>query len=512
MEKQVSEKLISRQAGRWLISPRVFIVSFLVVIALIIITLSALDHMATIYEALRNWIVSNLGWWFILLMTLLVVFNFALAMTRFGRVRIGGNQASPEYSFFTWFAMLFSAGMGIGLIFWSVAEPVSHFANPPYGEAGTIKAAELALRFTFLHWGLQAWAVYGLVALSLAYFTYNRHLPFTIRSCFYPLMGERIYSIYGDIIDILAVVATMFGLATSLGLGASQISTGLHVIMGIQNSLGLEIFLIIIITIIASISVFTGLNRGIKRLSQVNLGLAGLLAVFLLLLGPTLFILNLLVQTLGDYIDNYAKISLWTDTFTPDNWQEQWTTFYWAWWISWSPYVGMFIARVSYGRSIREFLLGVLLVPSVLTFIWLAIFGGTALHGALYDNMNIVSAVKADTSDALFSLLGHFPLHLVTSTITVLSIIIFFVTSSDSGALVIDIITAGGHLDSHFTQRIFWACMVGIIAIVLLIGGGLSALQTASITSGLPFSIILAFMCLSLIKALRHDYPYKKLD
>lgn len=506
MDKQTHP--IRCYVGNWLINPRVFIISALAVVTLIAVTLLALDHIADIYQAIRNWIVSRLRWWFILLMTLFVVFNIVLALTKLGRVRIGGNQARPEYSFVTWFAMLFSAGMGIGLLFWSVAEPISHFANPPYGSANTAQAAELAMRFTFLHWGLQAWAVYGIVALSLAYFTYNRGLPFTIRSAFQPLLGSRIYHIEGDIIDILAVVATMFGLATSLGLGASQISTGLHVITGVHSSISLSILLIIIITAMASISVLTGLDRGIKRLSQLNLGLAGLLALFVLLAGPTLFILHLTVQTLGDYVDNFAKISLWTDTFSNDNWQEQWTTFYWAWWISWSPYVGMFIARVSYGRSIREFLIGVLLVPSLLTFIWLAIFGGTAIHGALNETMDIVSAVKANTSDALFNLLSHFPFHLVTSSVAVLSVIIFFVTSSDSGALVIDIITAGGSYNSHVTQRIFWAIAVGIIAIVLLVGGGLNALKTASITTGLPFSVILALMCWALLKALRQDYGH----
>lgn len=510
MDNDSNSHIINRQIGSWLVNTRVFIVSALAVVALIVVTLFALDSMADIYEAVRLWVVSRLGWWFVLIMTLFVIFNVVLALTRFGKVRIGGQQARPDYSFVTWFAMLFSAGMGIGLLFWSVAEPISHFMNPPYGTAHTTQAAELAMRFTFLHWGLQAWAVYGIVALSLAYFTYNRRLPFTIRSAFYPLLGRRIYGIIGDIIDILAVVATMFGLATSLGLGASQIGTGLHVITGVHSGLLLQIILIVIITAIASLSVFSGLDRGIKRLSQLNLGLAGLLALFVLLLGPTLFILHLFVQTVGDYIDNFAKISLWTDTFSNDNWQEQWTTFYWAWWISWSPYVGMFIARVSYGRSIREFLLGVLLVPTILTFAWLAIFGGTAIHGALNETMNIVAAVKANTSDALFNLLSHFPFHIVTSTIAVLSVVIFFVTSSDSGALVIDIITAGGSSYSHVTQRIFWACAVGVIAIVLLLGGGLTALQTASITTGLPFSVILVFMCYSLIKALRQDHPHLK--
>lgn len=512
MTEQKPSRAMQRQFFHWIMNPRVFFVSAFVVALLTLITITELDRMATVYEAVRMWIVSHLGWWFVLIMAFFVTFNFIIALTRFGRVRIGGQQARPEYSFVTWFAMLFSAGMGIGLLFWSVAEPVLHYANPPYGDPQSTQAAILAMRFTFLHWGLQAWAVYGIVALSLAYFTYNRRLPFTIRSAFYPLIGERIYGIWGDIIDILAVVATMFGLATSLGLGASQIGTGLHVITGWASSLGLDIALIVIITGMACVSVFTGLNRGIKRLSQLNLGLAGLLALFVLILGPTLFILRLLVQTLGDYIDSFAKITLWTDAYSPTNWQEQWTTFYWAWWIAWSPYVGMFIARVSYGRSIREFLLGVLLVPSLLTFVWLAIFGGTAIHGALNQSMGIVSVVKANTTDALFDLLSYFPFHLVTSSLAVLSIVIFFVTSSDSGALVVDIITAGGYSSSHVTQRIFWALAVGLLAIVLLIGGGLNALQTASITTGLPFSIIVALMCWALIKALRSDYPKIKRD
>jgi choline/glycine/proline betaine transport protein len=505
------ERRLWKEKYGFSVHPPVFFISVALIAFFIITTLLALDHMETIYSTMQDWMVTHLGWMFILLVTAVLIFNIGLLFTRFGSVKLGGLKAKPEYSFFTWFAMLFSAGMGIGLIFYSVAEPMMHFANPPFGDGNSVEAAKTAMRFTLLHWGLHAWAIYGLVGLALAYFAYNRQMPLTIRSVFYPLLGERIYGSAGNIIDILAVLATLFGVATSLGLGVSQIATGLHLVTGITNSNHLEVILIIIITIIACISVVTGLNRGIKWLSQFNITLAGLLALFVFIAGPTLFILHLFVQSIGDYFQHLLAMSFWTETFADTDWQASWTVFYWAWWISWSPYVGMFIARVSYGRSIREFLLGVLLVPSLITVFWFAVFGGSALHSVLNGDSSILSAVNEDSTQALFTLLSHYPFSTLTSMLAILSVTVFFVTSSDSGSLVIDIITAGGKMEPPVAQRIFWASLEGIIAIVLLLSGGLSALQTGAITTGLPFAIVIVLMCVALLKALRQDHPKKDL-
>jgi choline/glycine/proline betaine transport protein len=510
---QKTRKELSEERFGLIIHPTVFFVSVALTVVFVVVTIVALDHMADIYSAVQAWITTNVGWLFILFVQGFLLFSLYLMVSRLGRVRLGGPGARPDYSYASWLSMLFAAGMGIGLVFWAVAEPVFHYGSPPFAEPETRAAAAEAMRFTFLHWGFHAWGIYAVVALSLAYFAYNRGLPLTIRSAFYPLIGDRIYGWMGNVIDILAVLATLFGIATSLGLGVSQVAAGLSYLFGIDAGVELQIFLIFAITLLATTSVVLGLDKGVKRLSEINMGLAGALMLFLLLLGPTLFIMKSFVQNIGDYVQNFFQMSGWTEAYRAEaGWQASWTVFYWAWWIAWSPFVGMFIARVSRGRTIREFLLGVLLVPTTLTFLWMSVFGGTALYGAMNGTFDIQAAVNEDVSTALFALLNEFPLSWLTSLIALMLIVVFFVTSSDSGSLVIDIITSGGNTDPPVVQRVFWASTEGIVAAALLLGGGLGALQTAAITTGLPFVIVLALMCVGLLKALNHDYPSPRLQ
>jgi choline/glycine/proline betaine transport protein len=391
--------------------------------------------------------------------------------------------------------MLLSAGMGIGLMFWSVGEPMFHYGapSPMFGEMKpeTPEAAQAAMGITYFHWGLHPWAIYAIVALGLAFFAYNRGLPLTIRSIFYPLLGNKIYGFWGNLIDVLSVLATLVGLATSLGLGVQQINAGLDFLFGIRIDVATQVILIAVITGFATLSVMAGLDAGVKRLSQGNMILAAVFMIFLLLVGPTIAILGGFTQNLGYYVTIFPELSLWTETFRDTNWQGSWTVFYWAWWISWSPFVGMFIARISKGRTVKEFVLGVILIPTLLSFVWMSVFGGSALFVQSHGLADIVAAVNDDVATAMFVLLETFPLSSILSFTAIVLVTVFFVTSSDSGSLVVDHLTSGGKLHSPTPQRVFWAVMEGVIAAVLLIGGGLTTLQTASVTTGLPFALVL---------------------
>ena len=462
--------------------------------------------MQEVFLAVQDGISTNLGWFFILAVNFFLFFMLYLAFSKYGEIRLGGQEGLPEFSRVSWFAMLFSAGMGIGILFWSVAEPVNHFQQPPMASSGTAEAAEQAMNFSFLHWGLHAWGIYAFVALALAFFSFNRKMPLAMRSVFYPMFGERIYGRPGNTIDILATIATVFGLATSLGFGVSQVNSGLNYLFGIEISVQTQVFLIGIITLIATASVLSGINSGVRRLSELNIYLAALLLLFVLVFGPTLFILNAYGQSVGAYIESFFYTSLWAESFQRTGWQNDWTIFYWAWWISWSPFVGMFIARISRGRTIKEFVLGVLIVPTLLTFLWLTAFGGSAVILEL-DGVNAVSKVlEKDVALSLFALLENFPLSILTNIVAILLIMSFFVTSADSGSLVVDMFTSGGKLKTPVTQRVFWAFSVGGVAAVLLYGGGLKALQTAAITTGLPFAVILLMMSRSLLKGLSTEH------
>jgi len=489
----------------------VFWASASLVVLFVAFSLLNLDRMTTVFDGVLQFITASTGWFFVLCINIYLGVVLLLLFSRHANVRLGGDDARPDFSTWGWLSMLFSAGMGIGLMFWSVAEPIYHFSSPPWGEPQSVEAAKLAMGITFFHWGLHAWGLYALMALALAYFAYNRGLPLTVRSTFYPLLGERIHGRAGDVIDVLAAVATLFGLATSLGLGAQQVNAGFaHLFDFIPQSTMVQVLLIALITGMATISVVLGVDKGIRRLSQINVVIAGLLLFFVLLAGPTRYLLDTLVQNLGIYLQQLPRLSFETEAYTQTEWQHGWTLFYWAWWIAWSPFVGIFVARVSRGRTVREFIAAILVVPTLATFVWLTVFGNAALHVELFGGGGLVEAVKADVAVATFQLLETFPLTSVTVALAVCIVITFFVTSSDSASLVVDIITAGGHLDPPRIQRIFWATMEGVIAAVLLLGGGLLALQTAVVTTGLPFALVLLLLSFSLVRGMGQDHPRKR--
>lgn len=483
----------------------VFFTSAITIIIIITLTLWFKDGAEKYFTAIQDFVAKQAGWFFILSVNVFLIFMIYLAFSKFGQLRIGGQSAKPEFKTISWFAMLFSAGMGIGLLFWSISEPIYHFLSPPMAEGGTAEAAKEAMKFTFLHWGFHAWAVYALVGLSLAYFTYSRGLPLTIRSIFYPFLGDKIYGKIGDAIDIFAVLATLFGLATSLGMGVQQIAAGLHHLFDVDSGVRTQMILIAGITSIATISVVLGVDKGVRILSEWNMRTAILFLLVVMVLGPTIFIFKSFVQNTGNYLSSMLELATWTESFTGSNWQNTWTVFYWGWWIAWSPFVGMFIARISKGRTVREFILGVLIVPSLVTFFWISAFGSTAIHQAILGDDTIVNAVNDNVATALFVFMEDYPFAFILNIIAVILIAGFFITSSDSGSLVVDSLTSGGKIDAPVGQRIFWAVAEGSIAAVLLLGGGLQALQTATIVTGLPFAVILIIMCFALFKGLNED-------
>lgn len=487
--------------------PYVFIPSVILIFSFIILTISFRENAEEIFDSLKEVITTYTGWFFVLAVNTYLIFCLFIAFSAYGNLRIGGLKAKPEFSTSSWFAMLFSAGMGIGILFYSVYEPIQHFADSPLQPDKTIVAAKASMGLAFLHYGLHAWAIYAVVGLSLSYFAFSLKLPLSIRSVFYPIFGDAIHGTIGNIIDTVAVLSTLFGLATSLGFGATQVNAGLEFVYGWTASDNRAIWIIIVITSFATVSVVLGLDKGVRFLSIVNIRIAALFLIAMIILGPTLFILDSWVQNLGYYIQHFVKLGFWTEAYQSSNWQNDWTVFYWAWWIAWSPFVGIFIARVSRGRTVREFVLGVLVVPALLTFVWITAFGGSAIYLELEPEggAGIVKEVLANPATALFAMLDHFPMAWLTSLIGIVLVVSFFVTSSDSGSLVIDSLTAGGKLDAPVGQRIFWAVTEGLVAAILLWGGGLKALQTAVITTGLPFAIILLLMCFSLVKALDRD-------
>lgn len=496
----------SNKKPRILINPPVFFSAAIMSFALVAYAALAPDHAGTLFGATQSWISESAGWFYIMAVAGFLVFTIALGISSFGRIKLGPDHSQPDYSYLSWFAMLFSAGMGIGLMFFGVAEPIMHYVSPPVGDGGTIEAAREAMRITFFHWGIHAWAIYAVIALSLAYFAFRHNLPLTIRSALYPLIGERIYGPIGHAVDIFAVLGTIFGVATSLGFGVIQINSGLEYLFGVPVSTTTQVALIAIITAIATVSVGLGLDTGIRRISELNIILAIFLLVFVLVFGPTVFLLQTLVQNTGNYLSGLLGTTFNLYAYEPTTWIGGWTLFYWGWWIAWSPFVGMFIARVSRGRTIREFVVGVLLVPVGFTFMWMTFFGDTALHMVMIQGIaSLADAVAADTSVALFQFFEHLPFSGIMSFVATLLVVTFFVTSSDSGSLVVDMLTSGGKEESPLWQRIFWAVIEGIVAAVLLMAGGLGALQTATIASALPFTVIMLFICWGLYRALKLD-------
>ncbi len=496
------EAATSKWAG---ILPPVFFPAAGLITLIIVATIIAGDRAADLFAAVQAWVSGTLGWVYMLAVVGFLVFCLYLAFSRHAHTRLGPNHSRPDYSFGSWFAMLFSAGIGIGLLFFGVAEPLMHYMAPPDADPRTIEAAKEAMQITFFHWGINAWAVYAVVGLVLAYFSFRHNLPLTIRSALYPLIGERIHGPLGHIVDVLAVTGTLFGVATSLGIGVSQINAGLNHLFGIPLGPTTQVILITVITACATVSVVSGLDAGIKRLSELNMVLAGLLLLFVILLGPTLLFFNSFVQNIGLYISTIVDRSFRLNAYSGDhNWMASWTLFYWGWWISWSPFVGIFIARISRGRTIREFILGVLLVPSVFTFIWMTAFGNTALSFEMAGT-GIADAVAGNMPLGLFAFLEQLPFSGVVSFIAIFLIMTFFVTSSDSGSLVIDTITSGGDLHPPVWTRVFWAVTEGVVAAVLMVTGGLGALQTATITTALPFTFVIILACMGLMRGLRME-------
>lgn len=486
------------------VAPWVFFPAAASVIALV--SLSALyPDVVGSFGELNTWIVGTFGWVFNSSVSFFLLFCVYLGVSRFGSIRLGPDDARPEYPTLSWLAMLFSAGMGIGLMFFSVAEPMLHYGAPPNGDAHTADAARVAMGVTLFHWGVHAWAIYGVLGLSLAYFAYRRGLPLAIRSAFQPLLGRHTEGAAGHLVDLLAVFGTLFGLATSLGLGAKQINAGLNHVFGLENSIGVQLVIILLITLAATASLVSGVGRGIRRLSELNLCLALLLLVAVFILGPTLFIFEQIPWDLTAYARHVGLSFVFADAAGSAEWQANWTIFYWAWWTSWSPFVGTFVARISRGRTVREFIAGVLVAPTVFTLFWMETFGETALFLERFDAGGIARAVAQDSAVAIFKMLELLPLATVTTGMAVVAVILFFVTSSDSGSFVVDMLTSGGHRDPPIWQRVFWGLTEGIVASVLLVAGGLRALQNAAIATGLPFCLVMLVMCFSLHRALRRD-------
>ncbi len=459
------------------------------------------------FKNLQQEIFTNASWFYILAVALILLSVTFLGLSRYGDIKLGPDHAKPDFSYHSWFAMLFSAGMGIGLMFFGVAEPVMHYLSPPVGTPETVEAAKQAMRLTFFHWGLHAWAIYAIVALILAFFSYRHGLPLTLRSALYPILGERIYGPIGHAVDIFAVIGTVFGVATSLGYGVLQVNAGLNHLFGVPVNEAVQVILIIIITALATISVVSGLDKGIRILSELNLGLAILLLILVLLLGPTVLLLKSFVENTGGYLSELVSKTFNLYAYEPksSNWLGGWTLLYWGWWLSWSPFVGMFIARVSRGRTIREFVTGVLFVPAGFTLMWMTVFGNSAIYFIMAGATDLANTVQQDVALALFNFLEHFPFSSILSFIAMAMVIVFFITSADSGAMVVDTLASGGVSHTPVWQRIFWASLMGIVAIALLVAGGLSALQTVTIASALPFSVILLISIYGLLKALRRD-------
>ncbi|MGI8946512.1 MAG: BCCT family transporter [Ornithinimicrobium sp.] len=502
------------------LAPRVFWPAALLVVGFV---LAALIFPTALNDAVAKasaTVIDGLGWYYIALTFSFVVFCAWLAVSRFGNIKLGKDEEDPEFGMVSWFAMLFSAGMGIGLMFWGVAEPLNHFNSPPPGTEGTqAELANAAMGRTFLHWGVHAWAIYVVVGLAVAYAVHRRGLPVSIRWALEPLLGDRVKGWIGDVIDVLAIVGTLFGVATSLGFGVAQVGAGLDFLGVVGNSAGLQVILIIAISLIATLSVVSGVGAGIKWLSNINLGLAGFLLVFVIVVGPTLFIFRDFVEATGYYLQNFLQLSFSTLPYQGEpgaDWLGGWTTYYWGWWMSWSPFVGIFIARISRGRTVREFIVGVLAVPTLLTMAWFTALGGTALWremdgpGGLIDPEN---GVNNDT--ALFQMLEALPGGAVLAGLAIIMVVVFFVTSSDSGSFVVDMIANGGNPDPPVWSRVFWAVLEGAIAAALIgaaaltgadAGSGLAALQTMAILVAAPFTIVIVLAVVATVKALSAEH------
>lgn len=489
----------------------VFFISAALVILFIIFTLLNPADAKKLFDSSKSWTIENFDWFFMISGNIFVLYCLAMIVLPVGKIRLGGENAKPEFTRMSWFSMLFAAGMGIGLMFWSVAEPVAYYTDwwgtPLNVTARTPEAVRAAMGATMFHWGLHPWSMYAVVALALAFFCYNKGLPLTIRSTFFPILGEKTWGVPGHIIDIIAVLATIFGLATSLGFGAQQAASGLHFLFGFENTIGLQVIIIACVTAVAIVSVVRGLEGGVKVLSNFNMLLAVCLLVFVIFAGSFTYFFTGLGKTAMAYFEYILPLSNWIDR-ADEKFYKGWTVFYWAWWISWAPFVGMFIARISKGRTIREFLIAVLLVPTTLTLFWMQAFGGNALLQIQNGVGVLAEKGLGEVPLAMFQMLANLPMTHLTSFFGIILVLVFFVTSSDSGSLVVDSITAGGKFDAPIAQRVFWATLQGLIAAALLVGGGadaLGAIQAVAVSVGLPFTVVMIVMLVSLYMGLRHE-------
>ncbi|QQY23424.1 BCCT family transporter [Dermacoccus nishinomiyaensis] len=514
-DEVIAEKLRRQgvRLGKGGVAPRVFWPALIVILAVAVLGVAFPDGTGEVLPNMQSWIVTNFGWYYMLVIGGFIAFAAFMGLSRYGSIKLGNDDEKPEFGVFSWFAMLFAAGMGIGLVFYGVGEPLTYATTMPKPgwPEGEAERSQLAMAQTFVHWGLHPWAIYAVIGLALAYAIHRRGRPISIRWALEPILGERVKGWMGDLVDILAIFGTVFGVATSLGLGVQQIASGLKSI-GILDSTDntILVILIVCITFLSTLSCVSGLGKGIKWLSNINLSLAGLLLISVLLLGPTLFLFQNLTEALGVYLANVLGMTFDVGAYTGEkgaDWNSAWTIFYWGWWISWAPFVGVFIARISRGRTIREFIAGTLLVPTLVGFVWFAVMGGAGIHRQLFGDGGLVDKTDGVVAEkVLFTVLQDMPLGQVLSVIAILLVAVFFITSSDSGSLVVDMLASGGHPNPPTWSRVLWALMEGAIAIGLLLAGGLKALQAASLATALPFSVVLVLMCVATFKAVRYDY------
>ncbi|MCU4295636.1 BCCT family transporter [Brevibacterium permense] len=494
--------------GKGMIAPRVFWPALIIIVGIVVFSVSLPEGTGQVISSIQNWIVTDLGWYYMLVVGLFVAFAIVVGFSKFGKIKLGKDDDEPEFGVMSWFAMLFAAGMGIGLVFYGVAEPLTYATTGPKPgwAGGEVENAQMGMAQTFVHWGLHPWALYAVLGMALAYAIHRRGRPLSIRWALEPLLGNKVKGWAGDVIDIIAIFGTVFGIATSLGLGVQQISAGLkHIgVVGDYDNTFL-IILIVIITFLATASVVSGVGAGIKWLSNINLTMAGVLLVTVLVLGPTLFLFQNFVESLGVWLANVLNMTFDIGAYSGKEgaeWNSSWTLFYWGWWISWAPFVGVFIARISRGRTVREFIAGVLLVPSIVGFFWFSVLGGTGIYRQIFGSGDLVDPDEGVVAErVLFDVLGDLPLGSILSVIAIILVAIFFITSSDSGSLVVDMLASGGHPNPPIWSRVLWALMEGAIAIALLVAGGLTALQAGSLVTALPFSIVLLLVCVSTLKA-----------
>lgn len=465
------------------------------------------SNLSSVFSAALNFLVNNFGWAYTVIITAFLVFLIFLGVSRYGRVRLGGDDERPEFNRFSWFTMLFSAGIGLSFLFWGVAEPAYHLGTSPYGlqESGTAEAANLSMQYTFFNWGLGAWGVYAVLALTVAYFKYRRGNNGMISAAFYPLIGDRVNGPIGKAIDILAIFAVLFGVATALGIGAQQLGGGLSSVFGLALDNTLQLSIIFVLTIAFLASAVTGLAKGIRYLSWINMTLAGLLTLFVFIVGPTVYLLGTFGGGIVNYVTGFIPMTLRASNFEATSWEQSWTLFYWAWWVSWAPFVGTFIARISRGRTIRDFIVGVVVIPTLASFAWFSIYGGTSMNLTRSGEANISSIAANNLPESLFATLGALPLGAITSVVALILVSIFFVTSGDSATFVLGSMSTDGAAEPNIAVKITWGVIIASFAAVLLVSGGLTALQTATLVAAAPFSIIMVFMCVSLFMMLYRE-------